>query len=139
MLKLPPDEIVRMKKMVPTVRELRIVDALRDYRAIRKNYYGNRIPPAEEVTIAFVPGQVLKSIYHDGCLGFYVRGITNYVGLTVIVIAEESGVNETRMTLLHETCHLSVDSKWNRNMGHGKYFKKEARRLMAAGALDDWF
>ena len=36
MPKLPKDEVDRLKEMVPTVDELRIIDLMRDYRAIRK-------------------------------------------------------------------------------------------------------
>ena len=37
--KLPPDEVTRIREMVPTVDELRIIDLMRDYRAIRNNYF----------------------------------------------------------------------------------------------------
>ena len=139
MYRFVSEDIEDMRKMVLTIRELRLIDIRRDYRAIRKRYFGNSIPLVDEVAIVFVSGKIMESIFDEHCLGFCVEAELHHVGLSVIAIAEDSNPVETRLTLLHEMAHLKVEAKWNRNMGHGKYFKKEARRLMAAGALDDWF
>lgn len=138
-MKLPPDEVVRIRKMVPTIRELRIIDLMRDYRAIRKNHFGNRVPPVEQVMFGFTSRKVLFDIHSTDCVGYNVEAKTYHVAMGAIIIAEDSGTSETHTTLLHEMTHFSVDGKWGRPMGHGKYFKKEARRIMAAGAMDRWF
>jgi SprT-like family protein len=138
-LKLPPDEIARMKKMVPTIRELSVIDLMRDYRALRGRHFGKRVPPVEEVAFALVPGRVLSDIFDEGCLGFNVEGASKHVAASVIVIAKESSINETRMTLIHEMAHVSVEGKWNRSMGHGKYWQREMKRLAKSGAFDPWW
>lgn len=134
MLKLPPDEVVRIRKMVPTIRELRIIDLMRDYRAIRKRYFGKSIPEVESVAISLVLGSVLENIYDEGCLGLNINH-----DAYVILIAEQSSVNETRMTLLHEMAHIKVEIKWNRSMGHGKYWQAEMKRLARRGAFEAWW
>lgn len=60
--KLPPSEAERLREMVPTIAELRIIDLMRDYEAIRKRRYGNTIPPVEEVAIKFVPRKELNRL-----------------------------------------------------------------------------
>ena len=42
-------------------------------------------------------------------------------------------VKATKITLLHEMCHVKLHNKG----GHGPKFKKELRRLILAGAFDD--
>lgn len=141
MPKLPASEIERIKSMVPTIAELRLIDLMRDYRAIRKAYYGRTIPPVEEVVFKFLPRKELKRLVNtnddvDAVCGFGMhRGTPT---LKAIALAEDLTVEETRLRLLHETAHMKVNLKFGRMMGEGKHFKKEQRRLVAAGAYDGW-
>jgi hypothetical protein len=135
-------EIDRLKGMTPTIDELRVVDLMRDYRAVRKAYFGSSIPPVEEVLIRFLPAYELARFCpgHDpdtegACLaGKYGKDLFPYV----LVLANDLNVRDTRFTLLHEMAHMKVNKKFGRKMGEGKHWKKEMRRLMAAGALDGW-
>ena len=64
-----------------------------------------------------------------------------YLGSPVprtILLAEDLRVREIRLTLLHEMAHMKVNIKFGRSLHHGKIFKKELRRLAAAGAMDAW-
>lgn len=140
--KLCKAEVERLKAMVPTVNELRIIDLMRDYRAVRKAYFGNSIPPVEEILIRFLPAYELARFCPDhdpntegACLaGKYGNDLFPYV----LVLADDLNVRDTRYTLLHEMAHMKVNKKFGRKMGEGKCWKKEMRRLMAAGALDGW-
>jgi hypothetical protein len=138
---LPPDEVARIKEMVPTVAELRIIDLMRDYTAVRKCYFGNSIPPIEMVLIGFMPATEMRRIgagmEADGaCLAGKVAGLITCYAIT---LSDDLRVSETRITLLHEMAHLKVNIKFGRQMKHGEHWKKEMRRLAAAGAFDDWW
>jgi hypothetical protein len=140
--KLQASEVERIREMVPTVDELRIIDLMRDYRSIRKNYFGNSIPPTEEILIRFLPrnemGRLSGSKDRDTD-GYCSCG--KHHGTPVpqtLSLVDDLDVNQTRITLLHEMAHMKVNTKFGRAMKHGKNFKKELRRLMAAGAFDDW-
>lgn len=138
MLKLPPDEVVRIRKMVPTIRELRIIDLMRDYSVYRNRYFNKRfIPPAEDVAFAFVPCRVMRNVLGEDCLGFNVSGPIKEIAASVIVIAIESNALQVSQTLLHEMAHIEVENKWNRSMGHGKYWQARMRRLAAQGAFEN--
>ena len=140
--KLSPDEAKRIKAMVPTIDELRIIDLMRDYRAIRKNYYGNSIPPVEKMLIRFFPREEIVKLsgyddeHTDGlsCWGKY----KGFLVPTMILLPDDLKICETRISLLHETAHIKVNLKFGRNMGHGKNFDREIRRLAAVGAYDGW-
>ena len=139
---LPPDEVTRIREMVPTVDELRIIDLMRDYRAIRNNYFGKTIPPVEEVLLRFLPRKEMQRIVradNEDIDGISLWGY--YLGSPVpvtIVLADDLRVNEIRITLIHEMAHLKVNIKANRSMKHGKTFEKELTRLRIAGAYDGW-
>ena len=140
--KLPKSEVERIKAMVPTIAELRPIDLMRDYRAIRKAYYGKTIPPVEEVVFKFLPRHELKRLVNaadedvDALCAFGMhRGIPT---LKAIVLAEDLNTEETRLRLLHEIAHMRVNLKFGRMMGEGKYWKNEMRRLMRLGAFDGW-
>ena len=141
--KLPPDEVARIKEMAPTVDELRIIDVMRDYRAIRNARFGKTIPPVELVFIRFIPRREMERFCsaEDGMtIGACLAG--RHLGSPmpyVIALAEDANVLESRFTLLHEMAHLKVNIKFQRNMGHGRYWKREMRRLAAVGAMDDWW
>ena len=141
MPKLPSDEVARIKEMVPTVDELRIIDLMRDYRAVRSLYFGKSIPPVEEVLIGFMPSREMRRIGagvdSDGaCLAGRVAGLITCYAIT---LSDDLRANETRITLLHEMAHLKVNIKFGRQMKHGEHWKKEMRRLAAAGAFDNWW
>jgi len=139
---LPPEEVKRLKEMVPTVDELRIIDVMRDYRAIRKNYFGSSIPPVEEVLLRFISRKELDRVMreNDGDVdAISLWGV--YLGVPVprlILLADDLRTNETRIALLHEMAHLKVNIKHGRNMRHGKTFEKELDRLRTARAYDGW-
>lgn len=135
-------EIARLKEMVPTVAELRIIDLMRDYRVVRDSYYGTLIPPVEKVLLRFLPREEIARLASDEekdtdglCLAGDFKGTPEPYA---ILLADDLRTNETRITLLHETSHMKVNLKFGRNMGHGKHFKRELRRLMMAGAYDNW-
>jgi hypothetical protein len=140
---LPPSEVIRICKMRPTIPELRIIDLMRDYKAIRNAYFGESIPPVEEVILRFLPRDEIARLSGfddkdtDGLCSFgkFSKSIPC---LKSIVLADDLKTSEIRITLLHEMAHMKVDRKFDRAMGHGKNFKKEVRRLMAAGAFDNW-
>jgi hypothetical protein len=141
--KLPADEIERIKKMVPTVAELRIIDLMRDYRVVRKRYHGTNIPPVELVNLRFLPRSEIKRLsgHNDDetvglCLCGKFRGAQEPF---CIFVADDLSACETRITLVHETAHMKVNLKFGREMGHGEQWKKEMRRLAAAGAFDNWW
>lgn len=140
--KLSPSEAGRIREMVPTLAELRNIDLKRDYCSIRKNYYGSTIPPADEVLIAFLPREEISRLSGyddnetDGLCSF-----GTFRGLPIpkaILLPDDLKVNETRVSLLHETAHMKVNLKFGRNMGHGEYWKQEMNRLMLVGAFDGW-
>lgn len=142
MPKLPKDEVDRLKEMVPTVDELRIIDLMRDYRAIRKGYFGNSIPSVEEVLLRFLSREEMDRLTRreDGETdGLCLWG--EYLGSPVprtILLADDLRTNEIRVALLHEMGHMKVDIKHGRRMHHGKVFQKELTRLRVAGAYDGW-
>ena len=139
---LPPSEVERMKSMVPTVEELRIIDLMRDYRAIRKAHFGTSIPPVEVVLLRFLSRKEMNRLTRceDGETdGLCLWG--EYLGSPVprtILLADDLRINEIRIALLHEMGHMKVDIKHGRRMRHGKVFQKELNRLRLAGAYDGW-
>jgi hypothetical protein len=140
--KLPKSEVSRLRDMVPTVDELRIIDLMRDYRAIRNRYFGSSIPPVEDVMLRFIPRKELSRLVRseeddiDAVCSFGMHhGIPS---LKAIALADDLNVEETRLRILHEMAHMKVNLKFGRMMGEGKHWKKEMRRLMAAGAFDGW-
>jgi hypothetical protein len=140
--KLPTWEVERIREMVTTVSELRDIDLARDYRSIRKNYFGNSIPPVEEMQIKFLPRNEMDRL--SGSIDRDTDGFCScgkHHGVPVpqtLALADDLGVNETRITLIHEMVHMKVNLKHGRSMGEGKNWKRELRRLMAAGAYDGW-
>lgn len=138
--KLPDHEIERIREVTPTINELRIIDVRRDYRVLRDRHFQNSIPPVEEILIGFLPRKEMKRLGNGdevcgACLpGFIKKLICPYV----IVLADDGSVEENRHNLLHEMAHMRVNIKYKRRMGHGETFKREQRRLMAAGAYDGW-
>ena len=139
--KLSKSEVERIKVMVPTMVELRIIDLMRDYRAIRKAYYGKTIPPVEEVLLRFLPRHEIKRLSGlneevDGlCLFGAYRGVPCPYA---ILLAEDMGTRRIRHTLLHEVAHMKINLKFGRMMGEGKHWNNEMRRLMRLGAFDGW-
>jgi Zn-dependent peptidase ImmA (M78 family) len=136
-LNLSKSEMIRIKKMKPTMRELRLVDLLRDYKVIRNAYFGNSIPPVDRISIALLPCKCkqLDDTLED-CMGYVqITGMPIYL----ITIGETLDVTQTRFTLIHEMAHLKVDLKHNRSMHHGKYWQTEMKRLANIGAFEHWW
>ena len=137
---LPKDEVEFLKKMVPTVSELRIIDLMRDYRAIRDTYFGNSVPPVEVVLLRFLPRKEIVRLggYDDPDTdGWCMCGEVNGHALpTAILLSDDLRLNEVGIALRHEMAHLKTNLKFGKSMGEGKYWKKEIRRLVAAGAYD---
>lgn len=140
--KLSKDEVTRLKEMVPTTAELRIIDVMRDYRAIRKRNFGNTIPPVEEIAIRFLPRKEM-----DRLSGSTDRDTDGYCSCgkhhgtpvpQTLFLADDLDVTEIRHSIIHEMAHLKINLKFGRAMGEGKYWKREIRRLAAAGAYDGW-
>jgi hypothetical protein len=137
---LPKHEIERIKEIIPTLSELRIIDLMRDYRAVRNAYFGNAIPPVEEVLIRFLPRREMKRLGgsdEEDVDGLCAHG--EYKGcatVKTILLADDLRVSEIGITLRHEMAHMKVNTKFNRKMGEGKYWKKEIRRLFVAGAYE---
>lgn len=138
---LRPDEVVRIKEMIPTIQELRIIDLMRDYRAVRRNYFGNSIPPVDEVLLRFLPRREIDRLGgFDDVAGVCCFGEhCGFAAPRSILLVDDLHVCETRITLLHEMAHMKVNLKYGRSMKHGETWKKEMRRLAAAGAFDDWW
>ena len=133
-------EVQRMKKMVPTVDELRIIDLMRDYRVIRKAYFGNTIPVVEDVFIRFLSQKEIGRFTGEGgTLGACSAGVPGKYSPHVLAIADDLSVNETRITLLHEMAHLKVDLNFPRARGHGKHWLAEMKRLARIGAFERWW
>ena len=138
---LPPDEVIRIAKMIPSIREFRLIDIMRDYRAVRNNYFGNRIPPIENVIVSFFPDSEMTRIgeAEDTC-GLCMWGRLKGIETPMVILLSESGsICETRIRLIHEMCHLSINLKHNRDMGHGKHWKAEMQRLAKLGSFDNWW
>jgi hypothetical protein len=141
-IEISKSEVDRMRRMVPTINELRIIDLMRDYRAIRKNYFGRSIPPVEEVLLRFVSRKELdrlakqneREVIGISLWGKYLRSPAP----KIVLLADDLEPKEIRITLLHEMAHLKVDIKYGQCMGHGKIFEKELDRLRLARAYDGW-
>jgi hypothetical protein len=127
--------------MRPTIPELRLIDLMRDYRAIRKGYFGTTIPAVEDVMIRFLSKkEISRFVGKDEILGACLAGKYEKCPFPyVIAICDDLNVNETRMTLLHEMAHMKVDIKFSRARGHGKHWQAEMKRLARAGAFENWW
>jgi hypothetical protein len=138
-LKLPSEAVQRMKKMVPTVDELRVIDLMRDYRVIRNRYFGNTIPVVEDVFIRFLSQKEISRFVGEGeeTIGACSAGVCG--GPHVLAVADDLSVSETRITLLHEMAHLKVDLSFPRARGHGKHWQAEMKRLARIGAFERWW
>ena len=140
--KLPASEVERMKEMVPTVAELRDIDLIRDYKAIRKHYFGNTVPPVEEIMLRFLPRKELRRLTRseddevDAICSFGVHH--KIPSLKAIALSDDLNVEQTRLRLLHEMAHMKVNLKFGRMMGEGKHWTNEMHRLMRLGAFDGW-
>jgi hypothetical protein len=134
-------ESKRLKKIVPTMGELRIIGLMRDYTEIRKRYYGSKIPPVNKVTLKYVPEDELKRLAKgEESYGMCLVGKFHKENLPYLIyLADDLYPTEERMTLLHEMAHLSVNIAHRRLMMHGKAWKNEMKRLARLGAFDNWW
>lgn len=138
-MNLTSEDKERIRGMKPTLRELRIIDLLRDYKALRSRHFGTRVPPVNEISIGLYSKEYLNKMTFGECRAFAAAnklGIGIYSGW-LIGLGEHRDDVETRQDLIHEMCHVSVNIKFRKNMWHGEHWKKEMRRLAAAGAYDD--
>ena len=126
--------------MRPTKRELRIIELMRDYRAIRNRSFGKSIPPVENVAfILLSKSEMLRLTGEEGNHGCSLSVVIKGVQLPFIVgLAEDDGEIVQRTTLVHEMAHFKVNLKFGRDMRHGKNFNAEMRRLVRIGELDGW-
>ena len=131
----------RLREMVPTLDELRLLDIRRDYRAIRARAFGNSIPPIEEVSVILLPKrEMIRATGAEDSMGFTCAGLVGGKRVPFVIgIENDLGVVITRMTLIHEMAHLKVNLKYDRLMGHGKIWIAEMHRLVRIGEMDAWF
>ena len=54
-----------------------------------------------------------------------------------IVVSEDCDSALRGSTILHEMAHIKVDLKFGREMGHGKHWQNEMKRLARLGAFRD--
>jgi hypothetical protein len=115
---------------------------MRDYRALRNYYFGKTIPPVEDLMIRLMPRHEINRFMEDGDeLTDGVCFAGKYDGHSfpyIIALADDLDVRQSRQVLLHEMAHMKVNLKFGRKMGEGKYWTREMRRLMRAGAFDGW-
>lgn len=125
-----------------TISESRAIELIRDYDYIRTRYFGNTIPPVGEVLIGFLSRREIARLCRDedeetdGLCSFGM-----YRGTPcpkAILLADDLSDTDEAITLRHEMAHMKVNLRFNRLMGEGKHWKKEIRRLVAAGAYDGW-
>lgn len=138
---ISPEDVERMRSMVLTIRELRIINLMRDYEAIRERSFGTSIPPVEDISVIILSKRemVRASAGMDG-IGICCAGFAGKLTVPrIIAIADDIDSVTTRLTLLHEMAHLKVNIKYRRLMGHGKIWIAEMHRLVRAGEMDDWF
>lgn len=121
--------------MKPTLAELRLIDLRRDYAVYRSRFFGSTIPDLDSVVLGFCPGNVMRNIFSDDCLGFCIEGPVKYTAASVILIAWDTNDTVQVGTMVHEMAHLKINLRFNRNMGHGKYWQKEMKRLARLGAF----
>jgi len=138
--KLSKSEMEWLKGLVPTVDELRIIGLMRDYDSIRRAYFGKTIPPVSDILIRFLPRKEIARLGGfddsdtDGLCSFGMYRGTPC--LMAILLADDMNELENDLTLRHEMAHMKVNLKFGRMMGEGEHWKKEIRRLVAAGAYD---
>lgn len=126
--------------MIPTKRELRIIDLMRDYRAIRKRSFGKSIPLVEDVAfILLSKSEMLRLSGDERNHGCSLSGVLEGIPLPFIIgLCEDDGEIVQRTTLVHEMAHFKVNLKFGRDMQHGKNFDAEMRRIVRIGELDGW-
>lgn len=123
--------------------ELSAIDIRRQYEHFRKKYFKrSKLPPIEAVFVLYADPRRIRRfsrraegpvpVTHE-CRGFYMGGADPEFGL--IVINAGMDWNEVRATLLHEMAHMSVEMNHNRDMGHGKIWQSEMKRLANADAF----
>ena len=61
LIELRKKDLKRIKGMHLTLRELRIIDLLRDYQVIRNRYFDDRVPEVVLVSVQIVPDKYLIS------------------------------------------------------------------------------
>lgn len=138
--RLSKSEMEWLRTLVPTVDELRIIGLMRDYDSIRKDYFRKTIPAVSDILIRFLPRKEITRLSGfddcdtDGLCSFGVYHGTPC--LKAILLADDLTELESDLALRHEMAHMKVNLKFGRMMGEGENWKKEIRRLVAAGAYD---
>ena len=137
----------KTRKSRPLPRPVTIIESkgimlTREYDVIRTRYFGKTIPPVGEVLIGFLSRREIARLCRDedeetdGLCSFGM-----YRGTPcpkAILLADDLSETDEAITLRHEMAHMKVNLRFKRLMGEGKHWKKEIRRLVAAGAYDGW-
>lgn len=125
----------RLREMRPTLDELLLIDLRRDYAVFRKRWFGNSIPPVEEVILGLANRKQMSMASGRECLGFCIPGSSKESEMPVIVINKTGPDCERANTLLHEMAHVKVERKFGRDMWHGTHWQAEMKRLARIGAF----
>lgn len=123
-----------LRSLKPTIEELRLLDIRRQYAWYRKQYFGNRVPLVDQVSIVFLPDKLTKFDGESNYGFFTALDIEDGARQIFIAVCESLERFETYRTLLHEMAHVSVD-RVHKNHGHGKMFQTEMKRLARTGAM----
>lgn len=125
----------RLREMRPTLDELLLIDLRRDYAVFRKRWFGNSVPPVEEVVLGLAFHAQMAEVRGKECFGFCISESSGGPYMPVIVICKTGPEDERATTLLHEMAHVKVDRKFGRDMGHGTHWQAEMKRLARIGAF----
>lgn len=139
LIELRKKDLKRIKGMHLTLRELRIIDLLRDYQVIRNRYFDDRLPEVALVSVQIVPDKYLVLQDDEVPLAMICQFGYSLSKPIIIQIRQDSKPCEVRMSLIHEMAHASVNCKWGRDMKHGKKWQDEMKRLAEVGAFEDWW
>ena len=147
-LNLCKEDIERIKSIRPLLRERRILDLNRYYTVNKERYFGKTIPSIDHVSIILVAEKTMEKMYGPVYENGKIYGIC-FQNLrlsdvcvdapAMICLSEGIGNSPTIMNLIHEMAHLKIDRMWKQNMGHGKHWQNEMKRLSKLGAFDPYW
>jgi hypothetical protein len=97
----------------------------RRYDVFNWNWFDWALPDGVEVRFAKLKTAGLWTLYEDGS--------------QLIEVQEGMPEFATCITLMHEMIHVKGNLRgWEDHTKHGPRFLKERKRLLHAGAFDDW-
>jgi hypothetical protein len=148
-LNLIRDDRERMDAIKPYITELRLIDLHRHYTVFKERYFGNTIPSTQHVAIVLIAEETMEELYGPAwelgeCIGFCAHNLKlkfneGVDAPAIICLSRKLSSSITMLTLLHEMAHLKVERKWKRDMGHGKHWQNEMKRLAKLGAFDSYW